>query len=153
MKKEADKETDNKADKKAKPQISKREREVLLRKLHARLHFGNTRMTLDALKDAYGIDFDDACSVPCDACAWAKAKHAPVSKTSTRKAARVGARLHYDVFTAGARSDSGCKYMLVVVHQIPPCPGSNTMSHKDSFACYQAFYLEQSIPASSSSSI
>ena len=117
VKKQADKETDNKADKKAKPQISKREREVLLRKLHARLHFGKTRMTLDALKDAYGIDFDDACSVPCDACAWAKAKHAPVSKTSTRKAARVGARLHYDVFTAGARSDSGCKYLLVVVDE------------------------------------
>ena len=76
-----------------------------------------TRLTLDALKDAYGIEFADACSLPCDACAWAKAKHKPISKTHTSKASRVGSRLHYDVFTAGARSDSGCKYLLVVVDE------------------------------------
>lgn len=120
IKKEKDTEKGNAKERQAnmrKPQMSKREREVLLKKLHARLHFGKTRTILNALKNAYGIDFVDACALPCDACQWAKAKHSPVSKASTRKAVRVGGRLHYDVFTAGARSDSGCKYMLIVVDE------------------------------------
>ena len=77
------KEEDRKTDKKK--QISKRERDVLLRKMHARLHFGKTRLTLDALKDAYGIDFADACSLPCDACAWAKANISPYQKPAHAK--------------------------------------------------------------------
>ena len=39
----------------------------------------------------------------------------PAPKQSYRRAKRVGERLHFDVFTSSYRSDTGCKYMLVVV--------------------------------------
>ena len=59
------------------------------------------------------MEFDDQC----DACMWAKAKLLPANNTSRRKARRFGDRLHYDLFLSPWRSDSGCKYMLVVVDE------------------------------------
>ena len=92
------------------------ERKKLSKILHQRIHYGKTQYVIDALKDAYDVNFelyDD----PCDACMWSKAKFKPKPKHSTRRAKRVGERLHFDVFTSSFRSDSQCKYMLVIIDE------------------------------------
>ena len=105
VKKERDRESadvengESKANSENRPRrkFSKQERELLAKKLHARLHFGKTSHTLNALKNAYGVGFEFACDLPCDACQWAKAKHKTTPKANTRKAVRVGECLHYDI--------------------------------------------------------
>lgn len=101
---------------KRRSRLSAKERKRLSRLLHQRIHYGKTYPIIKALRERYGddfVEFDD----PCDACMWAKAKALPVKKNSRRKARRFGDRLHYDLFISPWRSDSGCKYMLVVVDE------------------------------------
>ena len=98
-----------------------KERRRLQKLLHGRMHFGKTQHIIDALRLAYDdrelFSVDDWDDMPCDACAFAKARRQPVEKTSSRKAKRVGERFHYDVFTAPWRSDTGCKYLLLVIDE------------------------------------
>ena len=98
-----------------KTHLSNKVRSELLRKLHSRIHFGKTHYIIKALEKAYSIDLSECAQIPCDACAWAKAKHRPVAKTRTRPAGRIGERLHYDLFKAHCKSETGCKYLLAVV--------------------------------------
>ena len=98
-----------------------KERKRLENLLHGRVHCGNTQHVIKFLRQAY--DDDDLFSeytlddIPCDACAFAKARLKAVEKTSHRKAKRVGARLLYDVFSSPWRSDSGKKYFLLVIDE------------------------------------
>ena len=101
--------------------LSKKDRSVLIRKLHARIHFGKTHHIVRALSEAYDVDVREVSDLPCDACAWAKAKHRPVGKEQTRPARRVGERLHYDLFKAPCRSENGSKWLLVVVDEFSGC--------------------------------
>ena len=87
----------------------------LARLIHGRIHHGKTQPVLSALKAAFGCDV--YFSEPCDACAYAHACHKPVERESVRKANRVGERLHFDVFTSPWRSDTGCKYLLLIVDE------------------------------------
>ena len=98
-----------------KSQLSKKARELLVRKLHQRIHYGKTPYLLNALKAAYGLDSVSVDDLPCDACAWAKARHASVAKFRTRPATRVGQRLHYDLFKGPCVTDEGYRWLLVVV--------------------------------------
>ena len=103
-----------------KSKLSVKQRAKLAELLHKRMHFGKTQPTIDALKRAYGDDVANLCDDEwdaCDACNWAKAKFKPCPKSSHRKATRIGERLHFDVFTSPWRSDTGCKYLLVVVDE------------------------------------
>ena len=98
-----------------------RERRRLEKILHGRIHFGNTQHIIKLLRQAYDDNdlFNDSAfdDLPCDACAFAKARLKAVEKTSSRKATRVGGRLHYDVFSVPWRSDTGKKYFLLVVDE------------------------------------
>ena len=80
---------------------------------------GKTHCVLNAFKKAYGDRFSssDCCSCSCNACMWAKAKCKPVRKTRSRKARRVGERLHFDLFYSPEYSRDRKKYMLVVVDE------------------------------------
>ena len=70
---------------------------------------------MHALNEAYDVDVRECLDLPCDACAWAKAKHRPVEKGHTRPAQRAGERLSYDLFKAPCRSENGFRWLLVVV--------------------------------------
>ena len=100
-----------------------REKRRLEKLLHGRLHFGKTQHIIQALREAYGDKcdrlFDDNYfhNEPCDACVYAKAKVHPISRKSMRQAKRVGQRLHYDVFISPYRSDTRCKYLLLVIDE------------------------------------
>ena len=69
---------------------------------------------------------------PCDACAFSKAKFKPRPKQSTRKAKRVGERLHYDVFTftSTPARKSRDRYLLVVVDEYSKYTWTEGMTHK-----------------------
>jgi hypothetical protein len=90
-------------------------------KIHARIHNGNTNATLKFLRRAFGDEFtaymNDVLEESCDGCAFAKSFEKHPHNESTRKAKCIGDRLHFDVFTAPWRSDTGCKYLLVVIDE------------------------------------
>lgn len=89
--------------------------------IHARLHNGKTNAVLSFLKQAFGDEFAKYMNVvldrSCDGCAFAKSFEKHPKHESTRKAKSVGERLHFDVFTAPWRSDTGCKYLLIVIDE------------------------------------
>jgi len=101
---------------KSKPQMSLEKRKRLSKLLHQRIHYGKSYPIIQALRQRYGDDFE-VFDDPCDACMWAKAKKLPMNKSSRRKAKFVGERLHFDLFQSPWRSDTGCKYLLVVVDE------------------------------------
>lgn len=89
--------------------------------IHSRIHNGNTSATLKFLRRAFGDEFttymNEVLEKSCDGCAFAKSCEKHPHHESTRKAKAVGERLHFDVFTAPWRSDTGCKYLLVVIDE------------------------------------
>ena len=101
-----------------KPQMTKKQQQLLGKLLHRRLHFGKTSAVVSALRRAYGVALlandDNDSEAACDACMWSSAKFKPRPRESRRSAVRVGERLHHDLFTSSVRSESGCKYLLVV---------------------------------------
>ena len=98
-----------------KRRLGEKERAALTKLIHKRIHNGKTQRVLAFLKEAYGERLHH--EEPCDACALSHARRHPVPKKARRRATRKGERLHFDVFTSPWRSDTRCKYLLVVVDE------------------------------------
>lgn len=100
---------------------SKGEKLEFAKLIHRRVHNGNTQPILKFFKRAFGDEFpvymNEVLKQSCDGCAFAKSFEKHPHHESTRKAKCIGERLHFDVFTAPWRSDTGCKYLLVVIDE------------------------------------
>ena len=121
--------------------LTVKERELLLLKLHRRLHFGasKTGKVLTFLSNAYGENFKTVATVldNCDTCDWATGHMLTHPKISATRAVRPGQILRFDVFTSPWRMhkrDGGwAKYFLLVVDDYSNMLWGFTMRGKDEF--------------------
>ncbi len=97
-----------------------KKRQLLLQKLHNRIHFLKTGPVVSFLKRVYGLDTKDFEyffeNNPCDGCNTAKATFSKVYHRNERPApTRPGEWLGFDIFTSPVRTPEGIKYILLII--------------------------------------